>query len=170
VQSWEDCFDLLSQIDTCVLGGGMYPGYEQYWLSVLADPSTVLPFSGKHPTDGEIAYARFADRTPHIVLSKTIDNVAWSATRVVHDLENIRKLKQQSGKDIHAVGGAKLVASLLNAGLIDEFRLVVHPIVLAGGKALFKAVSDRHVLQLLHAEPMKSGQVRLTYRTQFAAP
>jgi dihydrofolate reductase len=165
VETWEDPFDLLSQIDTCILGRKMYPGYEQYWGAILANPEGVLPFSGKIATSGEIAYARFAEMTPHIVLSKTLDKVSWKNTRIVRDVEEIRKMKQQPGKDMHAVGGATLVSSLMNVGLIDEVRLVVHPIILGGGKALFKDVSERHALKFLGAQPLKSGMVRLTYAT-----
>src|SRR5215204_2036493 len=50
IGSWEDSFELLPQIDTCVLGGAMYPGYEQYWLAVLADPDGPLPFTGQPPS------------------------------------------------------------------------------------------------------------------------
>jgi dihydrofolate reductase len=163
VDSWEDPFDLLPEIDTCILGRGMYPGYEQYWGAVLANPQRPLPFSGKAATKGEIAYARFAERTPHLVLSRTLDNVAWKNTRVVRDVEEIRRLKEQPGKDMHAVGGATLVGSLLNEGLIDELRLVVQPIILGGGKALFKDVRGRHGLKYLGVKPMESGRVRLTY-------
>jgi dihydrofolate reductase len=165
VDSWEDPFDLLPQIDTCILGRGMYPGYEQYWSAILANPQGVLPFTGKVATEGEIAYAHFAARTPHIVLSKTLDNVAWKNTRIVRDVEEIRRLKQEPGKDLHAVGGATLVSSLMNHGLIDELRLVVHPIILGGGKPLFKDVKERHGLKFLGAKPLESGLVRLTYST-----
>ena len=166
VETWEDPFDLLPQIDTCILGRGMYPGYEQYWRAILANPEGILPFTGKVASKGEVAYARFADRTPHIVLSKTLDKVAWKTTRIVRDVEEIRNMKQWPGKDMHAVGGATLVSNLMNLGLIDELRLVVHPIVLGGGKALFKDVKERHVLKLLRAKPLKSGKVGLTYSTQ----
>jgi dihydrofolate reductase len=83
-----------------------------------------LPFTGRLASKGEIEYAHFAEKTPHIVLSKTLDRVGWKNTRIVRDVEEIRKLKQQSGKDMHAVGGATLVSSLMNVGLIDELRLV----------------------------------------------
>jgi dihydrofolate reductase len=165
VETWEDPFDLLSQIDTCILGRGMYPGYEQYWLAILANPEGILPFTGKVASKGEIAYARFADRTPHVVLSKTLDKVAWKTTRIVRDAGEIRNMKRQPGKDIHAVGGATLVSSLMNLGLIDELRLIVHPIVLGGGKALFKDVKERHALDLVRAKPLESGKISLTYRT-----
>ena len=72
-------------------------------------------------------------------------------------------MKQQPGTDMHAVGGATLVCSLMNQRLIDELRLVVYPIILGGGKALFKDVKERYVLTFLGARPRKSGLVRLTY-------
>ena len=165
VDSWEDPFDLLPQIDTCILGRGMYPGYEQYWGAILANPGGILPFTGKVATKGEIDYARFAARTPHIVVSRTLNEVGWKNTRIVRDVEDLRALKEQPGKDMHAVGGATLVSSLMNAGLVDELRIVVQPIVLGRGKALFKDVKERHAFTLLDAKPQQSGMVRLTYRT-----
>jgi dihydrofolate reductase len=163
VDSWEDVFDLLPQIDACILGGGMFPGYEEYWLAVLAHPGDPLPFSGKVASKNEITYAKFADETPHIVLSRTLNTVRWKTARIVRDVEDIRKLKEQPGKDMHAVGGATLVSSLINYGLVDELQLVVNPIILGDGKALFKDVTERHVLKLVEAKSFKSGLVKLTY-------
>jgi dihydrofolate reductase len=157
---------MLSHIDTLILGRRMYPGYEQYWLAVLANPDGVLPFTGRVASKNDIDYARFADRTPHIVLSKTLDKVSWKTTRIVRDVEEIRRLKQQSGKDIYVVGGATLVSSLMNLGLIDEIQLLVNPLILGGGKALFKDVKDRQTLKLVQAKPLKSGKVSLIYSTQ----
>src|SRR5688572_4577016 len=153
VETWEDPFDLLPQIDTCILGRGMYPGYEQYWRAMLANPERILPFTGRVASKGEIQYAHFADKTPHIVLSKTLNQRTWKNTRLVRDVEEICKMKQQPGKDMHAVGGATLVSSLMKQGLIDELRLVVAPIVLGEGKALFKDVKERHTLKFLAAIP-----------------
>jgi dihydrofolate reductase len=166
VDTWEDPFDLLAQIDTCILGGRMYPGYEQYWNAILTDPAAKLPFTGKIATEGEIAYAHFAQKTSHIVLSRTLNNVGWKNTRIIRDVDEIRRMKQQPGKDMHAVGGAALVGSLMNERLIDELRLVVHPIILGGGKALFKEVKERHALRFLGAKTLESGMVRLTYSTK----
>jgi dihydrofolate reductase len=163
IDTWEDPFDLLPQIDTCILGGRMYPGYEQYWGAILVNPQGALPFTGKVASRGEIAYAHFAESTPHVVLSRTLKNVTWTNTRIVRDIEEIRRMKQLSGKDMHAVGGATLVCSLMNQRLIDELRLVVYPIILGGGKALFKDVKERHALKLLGTKQLQSGLVRLTY-------
>jgi hypothetical protein len=74
-ETWEDEFDLLPPIDMCLLGRGMYPGYQQYWRAILANPGGILPFTGRVALKGEIDYAHFADKTPHIVLSKTLDQV-----------------------------------------------------------------------------------------------
>ncbi|MCI0443921.1 dihydrofolate reductase family protein [bacterium] len=163
VDTWDDLFDLIPQVDTCLLGGGMYPGYEQYWTAILTDPNGVLPFTGKVPSKNEITYSKFAAETPHIVLSGTLKNVAWKTGRIVRDVEDIRKMKGQSGKDIYAVGGPTLVSNLINVGLIDELRLAVHPIILGGGKALFKDITERHLLKLIEAKPFKSDLVKLIY-------
>jgi dihydrofolate reductase len=96
---------------------------------------------------------------------KTLDNVAWKTTRIVRDVEEIRKMKQQPGKNVQVVGGASLVYSLMNLGLIDKLQLMVNPLILGGGKALFKDVKERHALKLLRAKPLKSGKVVLTYST-----
>ena len=163
VDSWEDPFDVLPRIDTFILGAGMYPGYEQYWGAITANPTEPVPFFDRPPTKGELAYAGFASRTPHVVLSRTLREVAWRNTRIVRDVESIRALKARPGKDMHAVGGASLVGSLINAGLVDELRLVVQPVLLGSGKALFKDVTARHSLRHVATESAGPGQVRLTY-------
>jgi dihydrofolate reductase len=166
VESWEDDYDLLDRVDVCVLGSVMYPGYEQYWTSAL-NPKGKLPFSGKLPTPKEVAYAKWATRTPHIVVSHQPMEVAWKNTRVISDLEEeIRKLKLQPGKDIYVVGGATLVSSLINLGLVDEICLMVIPVLLGGGKALFKGVTERHYLKLVSAEQRDPGKVYLIYSLQ----
>ncbi|HEX2408053.1 MAG TPA: dihydrofolate reductase family protein [Nitrososphaeraceae archaeon] len=154
---WRDLYETLRSVDTFILGRGMYPAYEQYWLALLAKPTG---------TKNENAYARLADKIPHFVLSKTLDKVAWKTTRIVRDVEEIRKMKQQSGKDMLTFGGATLVSSLMNLGLIDELRLMVNPLILGGGKALFKDVKEKHVLNFIRAKPLKSGKIGLIYSTR----
>ena len=154
--SWKRVFEFLRDIDACVLGRGMYAGYAQYWKSLL---------DSKDETD-EVAYARWADKTPHYLVSRTVDGADWSNTRVVRDLEEIRKLKQQAGKGIYVVGGATLVSSLVNADLVDELRLSVHPLVAGQGKALFRDVSRRHALELVESETTKNGKLLLRYRVK----
>lgn len=165
IANWDDPFEVLPDVDTFVLGGGMYPGYEQYWLSILSDPTAVQPLTGRPPSEDEVAYAAFANETPHVVLSRTLKDVRWKTARIARDIDEIRHLKAQPGKSIHAVGGATLVSSLMNEGLIDEIRLTVHPIVLGKGKPLFKDVSARHTLELIDSRRLPSGTINLTYKT-----
>jgi dihydrofolate reductase len=156
-ETWREMDETLSSVDTFILGRGMYPDYEQYWLALLANPSG---------TRNENAYARRADKIPHFVLSKTLDKVAWKTTRIIRDVEEIRKMKQGPGKDMLTFGGATLVSSLMNLGLIDEVRLMVNPLILGRGKALFKDVKERHILKLIRAKPLKSGKIALVYSTR----
>jgi len=166
VDSWADAIELIPEVDTFVQGGGMYPGYGEYWASIYADPQRAPPFQTRVPSNREIAYARLAAKTPHYVVSTTLKSVSWPPTaRIIRDVAELRTLKGQAGKNIYVVGGATLVASLLNDDLIDELRLIVHPILLGGGKALFAGVNKRRSLNLVEAESTKSGRVILTYRT-----
>jgi dihydrofolate reductase len=155
-ETWRDMDETLATVDAFVLGRVMYPAYEQYWLGVLANPDSV--------SKNEVAYARRADQTPHLVLSRTLDKVAWKTARIVRDVEELRRMKEEPGKNLLALGGATLVSSLLNVGLIDELRLMVNPLVLGGGKTLFKDVKGRHSLSLIRSKPLASGKVSLIYR------
>jgi len=166
VDSWADAIELIPEVDTFVQGGGMYPGYGEYWGSIYADPQRVAPFQTRIPSNREVAYAQLAAKTPHVVLSTTLNGVSWPPTaRIIRDVAELRTLKGQAGNNMYVVGGATLVASLLNEDLIDELRLIVHPILLGGGKALFAGVNERRSLDLVQAESTKSGRVILTYRT-----
>ena len=89
VHAWSDDYDLTSQVDACLLGAGMYPGYEQYWTAVLNEPDRPLPMTGRMPTSAEIEYARFAAQTPHYVLSSTLTSALWPRTSFVRGLEDI---------------------------------------------------------------------------------
>lgn len=166
VDSWADAIQLIPDVDTFVLGGHMYPGYGEYWESIFAHPERVLPFQERLPSKNEIAYARLAAKTPHIVLSTTLKSVSWPTAQIIRDVAVLRTLKGQAGKNIYVVGGATLVASLLNDELIDELRLIVHPIVLSKGQALFSGVNKRLSLDLAQAKSTESGRVILAYRTR----
>ncbi|MDQ6435683.1 dihydrofolate reductase family protein [Mesorhizobium sp. LHD-90] len=168
VTSWEDEFDLGPEIDACILGGGMYPGYEQYWMSILANPDGILEFTGRPATKGEREYAKFAEKTPHYVVSRTLKKTHWSVADIVADLSRIQALKREPGKNMHLVGGATLVSSMINENLVDELRLVVNPVILGDGKALFKDVKDRHSLKLQAVKQLTSVNVRLTYALEAA--
>jgi dihydrofolate reductase len=143
--SWASAIELIPDVDTFVLGGRMYPDYGEYWESIYANPERVPPFQERIPSKTEIAYAGLAAKTPHIVLSTTLESVSWPTgptALIIRDVAELRTLKGQPGKNMYVVGGATLVASLLDEGLIDELRLIVHPIVLGKGQALFRASTN----------------------------
>ncbi len=163
VEAWSDNYDLMPQVDACVLGGGMYPGYEQYWTAVQTEPDKPLPMLGRVPTLAEIEWARFAAQTPHYVLSSTLTSALWPRTSFVRGLEEIAALKQQPGKDIYLVGGARTTASLIDAGLVDELRLIVYPLIAGEGKALFATTERRRGLELRKVQQLQGGRVSLIY-------
>jgi dihydrofolate reductase len=163
--SWASAIELIPDVDTFVLGAHMYPGYGEYWESIYSNPDRIPPFGDEPPSKGEIAYARLAAKTPHIVLSTTLKGVSWPAAQIVRKVAELRAIKSRPGKNMYVVGGATLVGSLLNEDLIDELRLIVHPIVLGNGQALFGGLKKRSSLELVEAKSTASGRVILTYRT-----
>ena len=162
VDAWSDDYGLTPQIDACVLGAGMYPGYERYWTGIRANPGTPAWITGKSPTPAEIAWADFVTRTPHYVLSRTLASAEWPQTRFLRSADDVAALKQQPGKDIYLVGGARTTANLVDAKLVDEIRLIVHPLVAGDGKALF-ATMPRRNLELRKMEPLGNGRISLIY-------
>jgi dihydrofolate reductase len=135
-ESWADGLELLPPVDAFVLGGGMFPDYEQFWKTILDESSDAVDMLGRDPYPRELTYAR----------------------------EEIGALRQQAGKPVYVVGGPGLVTSLIDAGLLDEVRLIVHPVVTGRGMALFGGIAERQSLQFVSAEPIGSGRVNLTYR------
>ncbi len=112
VGAWSDDYGLAPQIDACVLGGGMYPGYEGYWTGIRKEPDKPAWITGSAPTPAEVEWARFATRTPHYVLSTTLTSAVWPNTSFVRALEEIAVLKRQPGKDIYLNWGCSNYSEL----------------------------------------------------------
>jgi dihydrofolate reductase len=163
VDSWADGLELLPRVDAFVLGGGMFPGYEVFWAAIREDPAAVAQRLGRDPYPREIEYARVAAETPHLVLSKTLESATWPTARIIRDLAELRALKAQPGGAVYVVGGAGLVRSLIDEGLLDELRLIVHPVAVGAGAALFDGIAQRQDLELIDSERTTSGRMRLTY-------
>jgi dihydrofolate reductase len=135
--------------DALLLGRVTYEGFAAAWPS-RSDP------------DG------FADRfnnLPKHVVSSTLKELSWNNSHLIEgDLgEEVRKLKGQPGQDVVIHGSAMLVNSLLQLGLIDEYRLMVFPLVRGGGKRLFHDGADTKTLALVDTKTFSSGVVVLTY-------
>jgi dihydrofolate reductase len=99
------------------------------------------------------------------VISRTLASVEWNNTRLVqHNLqEEVLKLKRAPGKDLLLLGSADLASTLTNLRLIDEYRIMVNPVVLGKGQSLFKDAGHRLALKLLAARTFRSGNVLLQY-------
>jgi dihydrofolate reductase len=164
VDSWGDALGLVAGADAAVLGGGTYPGYEMLWGSIAADPRSGTAMLGREVTEGEADYALWTQRTPHYVVSTTLEKVSWETAHLVRDVSELRPLKKQPGGAVYVIGGAALVASLLNEGLIDEVRLIVHPVILGGGKSPFAGVKEPRTFQLAQTSAARNGRVVLMYR------
>jgi dihydrofolate reductase len=163
VDAWSDDYGLTAQVDACVLGGRMYPGYEQYWTTIQNQPDNAHPLTGTMPTASEVEWARFASHVQHYVLSSTLTSAAWPNTQFLRGMDDIAALKQQPGRDIYLMGGATIAASALDAGLVDELRLIVYPLIAGEGSALFARPGARRTLELRKFEQLANGQLSLVY-------
>jgi dihydrofolate reductase len=102
---------------------------------------------------------------PKVVFSRTLDKASWKNTTLVKGdiAAAVRKMKQESGPDMAILGSGSIVSQLAQAGLIDEFQIVVNPIVLGGGKTLFDGVKEKLPLKLINTRAFGNGNVVLYY-------
>jgi dihydrofolate reductase len=100
------------------------------------------------------------------VVSSSLEHAEWNNSTIIktNALEEISKLKGQAGQSILVHGSAKLLESLLAAGLVDELQLLVHPFVWGLGSRLFKDGSHTAKLELIEARPLELGAVLLRYQ------
>lgn len=163
VEAWSEDYGMTPRIDACLLGGGMYPGYERYWTALNAEPEQPSPMTGKAPTPAEIEWGRLIPRTPHYVLSSTLDSALWPNTRFIRSVDDVAALKRGEGRDIYLVGGGRTTASLIDAGLVDEISLILHPLIAGAGPALFAETHSRRSLELRGVRERPGGLVHLHY-------
>ena len=126
-----------------------------YWETADRNPSA---------SDYELEFARIWKALPKLVFSRTLEQVEGNARLVREGVaEEVARLKEQPGKDI-AVGGAGLASSLIELGLVDDFRLFVSPVVLGAGTPYFPAVRERIGLELVETRTFGNRVVYLRYR------
>ena len=147
--------ELIDSIDTIVLGRVTYQMFSQYW------PHVTQP--------DERAFADKVNATPKIVFSTTLDRAPWGTWDEAAVVKNsaageVAKLRQQAGKDLLIWGSLSVAQALINEVLIDEYQLVVCPVVLGGGRQLFRHKVDQFELELLETKPFDRGAVLLKYR------
>jgi dihydrofolate reductase len=140
--------------DLLVFGRLTYELMASYWPS--ADAGT---------NDPEIAEA--INAIPKLVFSKTLTEAGWNNTRLsrVDAAIEIAKLKNEDGKNICILGSADLASSLVPVGLVDEFQIIVNPIILGSGRALFQNIRTPIKLHLVRRSEFRNGNVLLVYHT-----
>ena len=149
--------DLVSSADTLLLGRVTYQSFAGSWPHVPDNPAA---------SEGEKEYARKLNAMHKIVFSRTLEKVEWNNSTLVKEVvpEDIAQLKREPGRDMLIYGSASLVRTLTNFGLIDEYQLLVHPIILGSGKPLFQDIKDRAKLKLVNTKTHPSGVVVLSYQ------
>ncbi len=115
------------------------------------------------------AFPRVAERMNQgakVVFSRALEKADWANTRLIRGdlVEETRALKQEEGQGLAILGSGRIVAQLSLAGLIDEYQLVVNPVVLGAGRTLFEGAPGRQNLNLVESRVFKSGKVYLCYR------
>ena len=146
--------DLLSTADTILYGRITFQLME-YWQTVVKNPTGVKAMN---------EFALIMDNIPKIVFSHTLKNVEWKSARLANRAieEEVLELKQQTGKDI-LVGSRSLIIQLMKLDLIDEYQLMVHPVVAGSGLPLFENINDRTILKLINTKTFSGGAVTLYY-------
>jgi dihydrofolate reductase len=149
--------ELLNTVDTILFGRVTYQLFESYWPAAAMNPST---------SKSDLAIAHKINNITKIVFSKTMDKVEWNNARLAKEViqEEIAKMKRQPGKDMVIFGSGSIVSTFTQLGLIDEYRIIVNPVVLGNGKQLFKDIKDRINLKFLEPKTFSSGNVLLVYR------
>ena len=142
--------NMLKSIDVILLGRRTYQLFASYW------PTTTGPDADR------------LNALPKVVFSRTLEKVEWNNSRLVKEnvAEEIGRLKQQPGKDLALFGSADLASAFIRLGLIDEYRILVTPVVLGRGPPMFKDIKDRVSLKLSKATTWSSGIEALYYRPQ----
>ena len=139
---------LLRKVDTILFGKATYEHMAMYWPSAPSD---------------EIADKMNGLRK--LVFSNSLEKVTWRNSFLVpgEASEEVKKLKSQPGGDMVIFGSAKLASSLLNDGMIDEYRVIVNPVLLGSGTPMFENIGHRIKLKLRNSRSFASGVVVLYY-------
>ena len=114
-----------------------------------------------NPDQHAIEFAPIWRTTPKVVLSTTLENPDWNTT-VIRSAEEIRAIKEQPGKDILLTGSASVAAALTELGLLDEYHVIVHPVILGGGKPVYHP-TDRRNLRLAETRSFDNRTVLLRH-------
>ncbi len=139
--------------NTLLFGRVTYQLMERYWPTAEAIRNDPVVAGGMNGSE-------------KIVFSRTLAKADWNNTRLVKGDPSgeVRRLKQQDGKDLTVLGSGSIVSQLAQAGLIDEYNILVNPVVIGRGKTMFEGVKDRISLKLVKTRTFGNGTVLLAYQ------
>jgi dihydrofolate reductase len=142
--------DELFASDALLLGRVTYQGFAAAWPS----------------RKDEAGFADRMNNLPKYVVSTTLEQAEWNNSRLIKGnvVEEVSKLKAMPGGDILVAGSGQLVRALMEHDLVDEYRLMVFPVILGSGKRLFEDASKTSALRLVEVKPVGSGVLILIYR------
>jgi dihydrofolate reductase len=145
-QAWTTAF--LREVDTILIGHATYLEQAAFWPSQTGEMATLMNSHTK------------------IVFSSRLPTLEWNNSRLASaDMaQEIAQLKREPGRDIYVTGGARLAQSLSQRGLIDEYNLTIHPLVLGSGMPLFQEPSEEIALTLVNTIPFETGAIQLIYQ------
>jgi dihydrofolate reductase len=152
----------LAKADTILLGRVTYNAMAKYWPAKVSDPSC---------RGEDFAFANMMNSYTKIVFSKTIASTAWNNTKLLKGnlQEEISRLKKKPGKDIMVYGSGQLADALIKSGLVNEYQLWLHPVILGKGKPLFNPDSnqeqERLYLKMVNTKIFPSGVVMILYQS-----
>ncbi|TXI34618.1 MAG: dihydrofolate reductase [Niabella sp.] len=140
---------------TIIFGRTTYKMFEEYWPKALIDPAT---------SDADRQIAQTIDDMTKIVFSKTLTETTWNNSKIFHEInaEDIKAWKELEGKDAVIFGSGTIAKQLANLNQIDEYRLMVNPVILGEGKNMFENLGKKN-LKLTDIKRFKNGNVLLTY-------
>jgi dihydrofolate reductase len=141
----------MAQQDGLLLGRVTFEAFRGYW---------------PNQTDDTTGITDHLNRVKKYVVSTTLDEPGWANTTILRSLNEVAELRRAQGRELGVTGSISVARQLIAAGLVDEFRLFVYPIVLGRGECLFAAVAERADLRLVEATPFRSGIVLLTYQSR----
>jgi dihydrofolate reductase len=155
-EHWKRVFDLLSTIDTVLMSRVIYHTFKEFWPEAGVSATSSKP---------EKEFSHWLDNVSKIVFSKTLESIDWANARLVKTDAGteIARLKQETGKNLIMWGGSIFPQALMNLGLIDEYWVNVHSVILGDGKRLFTDITNKIPLKLLSAKTFETGTVGLCY-------
>jgi len=147
--------EMIDSVGVALYGRRAYELMVRYWPNAEENPRS----------EADLRFARKMNALPKVVLSRTLKMASWRNTRILSDnvFEELSALKREPGKPIVAWAGAELVATLARLDLVDEYRLLVQPVVLGRGTPLFRDLEQRRKLKLVRTSQIGGNLAVLCY-------